>query len=80
MAEVQCKRVTNGDEADGPALKKTKLWSVPSSEESKGAINSIRQCEERHFKEPLEKRDESKELIKLSIGNKLSNQPTVQQL
>ncbi len=51
-----------------PMTKKSKGWTVPTSNESKGAVNSIRQCEERHFKDSLEKRDKTKDLIKLSIG------------
>lgn len=47
-------------------------WTVPVSDEAKGAINSIRQCTERHFTESLEKRDKTKELIQLSIGRFIS--------
>lgn len=48
--------------------KRKEGWSVPSSMESKGAINNVRLSEEKYFKDVLEKRDQSKELIKLSIG------------
>ena len=52
-----------------PREKKRKEgWSVRSSLESKGALNTVRLSEEKYFKEVLEKRDQSKELIKLSIG------------
>lgn len=41
---------------------------MESSLEAKGAINNVRLSEEKHFKEVLKNRDQSKELIKLSIG------------
>ena len=59
---------TNNHHDEGPPLKRTRGWIVPTSNESKGAINSIRMCEERHFNDALEKRDKSRDLIKLSIG------------
>jgi hypothetical protein len=43
-------------------------WKVRASRESKDCINPVRSCEEIYFKEALEKRDKSKELIKVSIG------------
>ena len=58
---------SNYDDTEPPDKRK-KVWSVHASEESKGAINNIRLCEELHFKEAMEKRDTKMELIKLSIG------------
>jgi hypothetical protein len=43
-------------------------WRVRASRESKDCINPVRSCEEIYFREALEKRDKSKELIKVSIG------------
>ena len=43
-------------------------WRVRASRESHDCINPVRSCEEIYFKEALEKRDKSKELIKVSIG------------
>ena len=43
-------------------------WKVTASRESHDCINPVRSCEEIYFKEALEKRDKSKELIKVSIG------------
>ena len=63
---------TSRDHADNsPQTKRTKGWTVPTSNESKGAVNSIRQCEEQHFRDSLEQRDKTKDLIKLSIGNNM---------
>lgn len=42
---------------------------VPSSEESKRAINTIRLSMERDFLAPMAQRDQSMELINLSAGN-----------
>ena len=44
-------------------------WKVTASRESHDCINPVRSCEEIYFKEALEKRDKSKELIKVSIGD-----------
>ena len=57
----------NQDDAEPPD-KRRKGWSVRASVESTGAINTIRLCEEKHFKEAMLKRDTNMELIKLSIG------------
>ena len=43
-------------------------WRVIASRESHDCVNPVRSCEEIYFKEALEKRDKSKELIKVSIG------------
>ena len=43
-------------------------WVVPASQESHACVNPVRSCEELYFTDVLEKRDKSKELIKLSIG------------
>ena len=43
-------------------------WRVKGSRESHDCVNPVRSCEEIYFKEALEKRDKSKELIKVSIG------------
>ena len=43
-------------------------WKVRASRESHDCVNPVRSCEEIYFKEALEKRDKSKELIKVSIG------------
>ena len=43
-------------------------WVVPASRESHTCVNPVRSCEELYFTDVLEKRDKSKELIKLSIG------------
>ena len=43
-------------------------WVVSASEESHACVNPVRSCEELYFTDVLEKRDKSKELIKLSIG------------
>ena len=59
--------LTNGTSVEPPAVRR-KGWSVPASNESRGAVNTIRLCEEQHFKEAMNERDTSKELIKLSIG------------
>ena len=45
-------------------------WKVRASRESHDCVNPVRSCEEIYFKEALEKRDKSKELIKVSIGEK----------
>ena len=45
-------------------------WKVRASRESHDCINPVRSCEEIYFKEALEKRDKSKELIKVSIGER----------
>ena len=57
-----------------PPSKKPKLdgvegeWKVRATRESHDCVNPVRSCEEIYFKEALEKRDKSKELIKVSIG------------
>ena len=43
-------------------------WVVLASQESHACVNPVRSCEELYFTDVLEKRDKSKELIKLSIG------------
>ena len=43
-------------------------WKVKASRESHDCINPVRSCEEIYFKEALEKRDKTKDLIKVSIG------------
>ena len=63
-----------------PPPKKTKIdgingegsvWkTVRASHESHDCVNPVRSCEEIYFKEALEKRDKSKELIKVSIGER----------
>ena len=58
---------SNRDDAEPPD-KRRKGWCVRASVESAGAINTIRLCEEQHFKEAMLKRDTKMELIKLSIG------------
>lgn len=45
-----------------------KTWRVRASRESHDCINPVRSCEEIYFKEALEERDKSKDLIKVSIG------------
>ena len=47
-----------------------KTWRVKASRESIECINPVRSCEEIYFKEALEERDKSKELIKVSIGER----------
>ena len=44
-------------------------WVVPSSQEAKRSINMIRQAVERTFLGALDDRDESKDLVSLSIGD-----------
>lgn len=63
---------------DSPATKRPRIdrcgvekggrWVVSASRESCNCVNSVRLCEEKYFREPMEKRDQSKSLIKLSIG------------
>ena len=72
--------MSSGDHQNGssPPSKKPRLegadgeiersWKVRASRESHDCINPVRSCEEIYFKEALEKRDKSKELIKVSIG------------
>ena len=48
-------------------------WRVRASRESRDCVNSLRHCEEIYFKEALEKRDKSKELIKVSLGERFLN-------
>lgn len=43
-------------------------WVVKASRQSHDCINPVRSCEEKYFKEPMERRNKSKKLIKLSIG------------
>ena len=50
------------------AIDGERSWKVRASRESHDCINPVRSCEEIYFKEALEKRDKSKELIKVSIG------------
>ena len=44
------------------------VWIVKSSDEAKGAINTIYLYEEKHFVEALARRNPDLELIKLSVG------------
>ena len=46
------------------------VWRVKASRESRDCVNPVRSCEEIYFKEALENRDKSKELIKVSIGER----------
>ena len=50
------------------AIDGERSWKVRASRESHDCVNPVRSCEEIYFKEALEKRDKSKELIKVSIG------------
>lgn len=43
-------------------------WVVRGSRQSQDCVNPVRSCEEKYFSEPMERRDKTKELIKLSIG------------
>ena len=43
-------------------------WFVSASRESHDCVNPVRSCEELYFTDVLERRDKSKDLIKLSIG------------
>ena len=52
-------------------------WKVRASRESHDCINPVRSCEEIYFKEALEKRDKSKELIKVSIGERVRERERV---
>lgn len=54
-------------------------WVVRSSRQSQDCINPVRSCEEKYFREPMERRDKSKELIKLSIGEWNSNKYQLRQ-
>ena len=47
-------------------------WVVKSSRQARDCVNPVRSCEEKYFKEPMEKRNKDKELIKLSIGERLA--------
>ena len=58
--------VKNG--VNGAAGAGKRSWKVKASRESHDCVNPVRSCEEIYFKEALEKRDKSKELIKVSIG------------
>ena len=53
---------------DGANGESERSWKVRASCESHDCVNPVRSCEEIYFKEALEKRDKSKELIKVSIG------------
>ena len=46
-------------------------WTVKASRESHDCINPVRSCEEKYFRDAMEKRDMTKSLIKLSIGEYL---------
>ena len=52
--------------ADGESEREA--WVVKASREAHDCINPVRSCEEKYFKVPMEERDKSKSLIKLSIG------------
>ena len=58
--------VKNG--VSGAGERSERPWMVRASRESHDCVNPVRSCEEIYFKEALEKRDKSKELIKVSIG------------
>ena len=45
-------------------------WVVKGSRESHDCVNPVRSCEEKYFRDAMKKRDKTKELIKLSIGEK----------
>ena len=53
-------------------------WFVSASRESHACVNPVRSCEELYFTDVLERRDKSKELIKLSIGKQPSPPPSFQ--
>lgn len=61
-----------GDPGAGPATKRLRSegdgWLVRSSRQALACVNPVRSCEEQYFKEAMENRDTTKELIKLSIG------------
>ena len=72
---------TNGvKHEDGPSKKRLRpepsnghgveggRWVVRSSTQAHACVNPVRSCEEKYFKEAMERRDKSKKLIKLSIG------------
>ena len=63
------KRINHIKHDDEPPAQRRKGWSIPASDESHGAVNTVRLCEERHFKEVVELRNKEKDLIKLSIGD-----------
>ncbi len=43
-------------------------WIVKASRESHNCVNPVRSCEEKYFRDAMEKRDRTKSFIKLSIG------------
>ena len=43
-------------------------WRVRGSRQSHDCVNPVRSCVENYFKETLEQRNKSKELINLSLG------------
>jgi hypothetical protein len=57
---------------NGAVGENERSWRVRASRESHDCVNPVRSCEEIYFKEALEKRDKSKELIKVSIGERKS--------
>ena len=69
---VNCNSVANGSK--WPCLSSldheeaTFGWVVKSSRQARDCVNPVRSCEEKYFKEPMERRNKDKELIKLSIG------------
>ena len=43
-------------------------WVVRCTRQAQDCVNPVRSCEEKYFREAMASRDQSKELIKLSIG------------
>ena len=60
---TELSRADGGDSSNGGGS-----WVVKATREAHECINPVRSCEEKYFKEPMEKRDMTKSLIKLSIG------------
>lgn len=47
-------------------------WVVKGSRESHDCVNPVRSCEEKYFRDAMDSRDKTKELIKLSIGEEIA--------
>lgn len=45
---------------------------MKGSRESHDCVNPVRSCEEKYFRDAMESRDKTKELIKLSIGEEIA--------
>ena len=79
LLKLKMSSMNSASHQDGcPPSKKARLeganeegWKVKASRESHDCVNPVRSCEEIYFKEALEKRDKSKELIKVSIGENI---------